>query len=190
MISDYVLHHVTVTIMVTVATNTTNEEGIERGKGRGKRKKRKEEEKERVLIKGSSPDSKGTSVCYLTTLLLSFPLLHFPLYICMIPSYLHHLQCITTKSMTFIYICKLTTSMSNSWRSWTPCHCMLLSHIGQVSDTLGISMWPMAPPRVMPTLLFKRLGTRRLGIRRLGTGSFSISYVDWPSQCSLWIPLG
>jgi hypothetical protein len=32
----------TVTIMVTVATDTTDEEGIKRGKGRGKRKRRKE----------------------------------------------------------------------------------------------------------------------------------------------------
>jgi hypothetical protein len=101
----------------------------------------------------------------------------------MIPSYLHHLWCITTYSTS-----------TSQWLS-----CPIVNNYGPpaLACTLAASdkhqrpylCDPMAPPGVTLMPIFGRLGTRRLG-----TGSLSISFVVWPSQgsleCSLWISLG
>jgi hypothetical protein len=124
---------------------------------------------------------------YYSTTLTSYPLFS--------PVHMYIPQLSSPPPMLFprvsiFHIHKSITSMSNSQWLLAPQPHVHLSHIGWALDGLGhihTILWH--PPRVTLMPIFGRLGTRRLG-----TGSFSITFVVWPSQGSLerslWISLG
>jgi hypothetical protein len=82
-------------------------------------------------------DYKETSVHSLTTPLHSFPFLHISLYICIIPSYLHHLWGITTCQW-------LSHPIVNDYRPPTLMH--TLAALDTCWTHWATSVWPYSTP--------------------------------------------